>query len=263
MPSEHLPCGNRHPGRRVARKFRGQPEHVVNYLFMVAEELRGIMAELGLRTVNEMIGRTELLETDAAISHWKAGGLDLSKILEPAQILFPGTDVYCNREQDHGLDKALDNELIRLAEPALARGEKVRIELEVKNTNRVVGTMLSNELARRRPEQMLPDDSIDIRLRGSAGQSLGAWLARAFASPWKAMRTIMSARACPAASWSFIRPGKAPFGRKRTFSSAMWCSTAPRAARRISAASRRSALRCATAAPSRWWRALAITAANT
>ena len=172
------PVGIATQDAELRRKFRGKPEHVVNYLFMVAEELRGIMAELGLRTVNEMIGRTELLETDAAISHWKAGGLDLSKILEPAQILFPGTDVYCNREQDHGLDKALDNELIRLAEPALARGEKVRIELAVKNTNRVVGTMLSNELARRRPGQMLPDDSIDIRLRGSAGQSLGAWLAR-------------------------------------------------------------------------------------
>ena len=162
----------------LRRKFRGKPEHVVNYLFMVAEELRGIMAELGLRTVNEMIGRVDLLQTDEAIDHWKAGGLDLSAILEPARILFPDTEVYCTREQDHGLDKALDNELIRLAEPALARGEKVRIEMDVRNTNRVVGTMLSNELARRRQQRMLPEDTIDIRLRGSAGQSLGAWLAR-------------------------------------------------------------------------------------
>ncbi len=162
----------------LRRKFRGKPEHVVNYLFMVAEELRGIMAELGLRTVNEMIGRVDLLETAQAISHWKAGGLDLGAILEPARILFPDTGVYCTRKQDHGLDKALDNELIRLAEPALARGEKVRIEMDVRNTNRVVGTMLSNELARRRRERMLPEDTIDIRLRGSAGQSLGAWLAR-------------------------------------------------------------------------------------
>ena len=162
----------------LRRKFRGKPEHVVNYLFMVAGELRGIMAQLGLRTVNEMIGRVDLLQTDAAVSHWKAGGLDLGAILEPARILFPDTEVYCSLEQDHGLDKALDNELIRLAEPALARGEKVRMDLAVRNTNRVVGTMLSNELVRRWKERMLPEDTIDIRLRGSAGQSLGAWLAR-------------------------------------------------------------------------------------
>ena len=162
----------------LRRKFRGKPEHVVNYLFMVAEELRGIMAGLGLRTVNEMIGRVDLLRTEAAIDHWKAGGLDLGAILEPARILFEDTDVYCNREQDHGLDKALDNELIELAAPALERGEKVRIEREVKNTNRVVGTMLSNEVARCHGERMLPEDTIDIRLRGSAGQSLGAWLAK-------------------------------------------------------------------------------------
>ena len=162
----------------LRRKFRGKPEHVVNYLFMVAEELRAIMAQLGLRSVNEMIGRVDLLRTDAAIDHWKASGLDLGAILKPARILFEDTDVYCNREQDHGLDKALDNELIELAAPALERGEKVRIEREVKNTNRVVGTMLSNEVARRHGERMLPEDSIDIRLRGSAGQSLGAWLAK-------------------------------------------------------------------------------------
>ena len=162
----------------LRRKFRGKPEHVVNYLFMVAEELRGIMAELGLRTVNEMIGRVDLLQTDAAISHWKASGLDLSAILEPARIMFPGTEVYCTRKQDHGLDKALDNELIRLAEPALERGEKVVIKREVKNINRVVGTMLSNEVARRWKDKMLPEDTINIRLRGSAGQSLGAWLAK-------------------------------------------------------------------------------------
>ena len=162
----------------LRRKFRGKPEHVVNYMFMVAEELRGIMAQLGLRTVNEMIGRVDLLQTDAAIDHWKASGLDLSAILEPARIMFPDTDVYCNREQDHGLDKALDNELIRLAAPALERGEKVLIESEVKNINRVVGTMLSNEVARRWNEEMLPDNTIDIRLRGSAGQSLGAWLVK-------------------------------------------------------------------------------------
>ena len=162
----------------LRKKFKGKPEHVVNYLFMVAEELRKIMANLGLRTVNEMIGRVDLLDTQNAIEHWKASGLDLSSILEPAQILFNDTEVYCVKNQDHGLEKALDNELIRLATPALETGEKVSIESKVLNTNRVVGTMLSNEVAKRWKEDMLPEDTINIKLNGSAGQSLGAWLAK-------------------------------------------------------------------------------------
>ena len=162
----------------LRKKFKGKPEHVVNYLFMVAEELRKIMANLGLRTVNEMIGRVDLLDTRHAIKHWKASGLDLSSILEPAQILFNDTEVYCVKNQDHGLEKALDNELIRLATPALETGEKVSIESKVINTNRVVGTMLSNEVAKRWKEDMLPEDTINIKLNGSAGQSLGAWLAK-------------------------------------------------------------------------------------
>ena len=162
----------------LRKKFKGKPEHVVNYLFLVAEELRKIMANLGLRTVNEMIGRVDLLDTQHAIEHWKASGLDLSAILEPAQILFNDTEVYCVKNQDHGLEKALDNELIRLATPALETGEKVSIESKVINTNRVVGTMLSNEVAKRWKEDMLPEDTINIKLNGSAGQSLGAWLAK-------------------------------------------------------------------------------------
>ncbi len=162
----------------LRKKFKGQPEHVVNYLFMVAEEMREIMAELGLRTVNEMIGRVDLLDTDDAIDHWKASGLDLSAILEPAQVVFEGTEFYCTQKQDHGLDKALDQELIRLAAPALEKGEKVAIEHEIINTNRVVGTMLSNEVCKQRGADMLPDDTISIKLHGSAGQSLGAWLAK-------------------------------------------------------------------------------------
>ena len=138
----------------LRKKFKGKPEHVVNYLFMVAEELRKIMANLGLRTVNEMIGRVDLLDTRHAIEHWKASGLDLSSILEPAQILFNDTEVYCVKNQDHGLEKALDNELIRLATPALETGEKVSIESKVINTNRVVGTMLSNEVAKRWKEDL-------------------------------------------------------------------------------------------------------------
>lgn len=162
----------------LRKKFKGKPEHVVNYLFMVAEEMREIMAQLGLRTVNEMVGRVDLLDSDKALNHWKAKGLDLSGILAPAKVIFEGTEFYKTQDQDHGLDKALDNALIRLAQPALLKGEKVFIEHEVININRVVGTMLSNEVAKRYKEEMLPEDTINIKLNGSAGQSLGAWLAK-------------------------------------------------------------------------------------
>ena len=162
----------------LRKKFKGKPEHVVNYLFMVAEEMRNIMAEIGVKTINEMIGRVDLLDTNDAIEHWKASGLDLSSMLEPAQVIFNDTGFFCSKAQDHGLDKALDNELIRLAQPALESGKKVFIEHEIINTNRVVGTMLSNEVAKKWKAEMLPDDTINIKLTGSAGQSLGAWLAK-------------------------------------------------------------------------------------
>ena len=162
----------------LRKKFNGQPEHVVNYFFMVAKELRQIMAELGFRKVDEMIGRVDALETDAAVDHWKARGLDLSSILtkvpEPPEFL----GSYAIHKQDHELEKALDNELMELAEPALKRGEKVYDELTIVNTNRVVGGMLSNRIIREVGADMLPDDSIHFKFHGSAGQSFGAWLAK-------------------------------------------------------------------------------------
>ena len=161
----------------LREKFNGSPDHVVNYFFMVAEELRQIMAKLGIRTVNQMVGRVDLLETDKAIEHWKASGLDFTGILTPAKIMFEGTEVYRTIDQNHGIDKALDNTLIDLAKPALERSEKVEIEHEVRNTNRVVGTMLSYEVARATQGAGLPEDTIKIKLKGSAGQSLGAFLA--------------------------------------------------------------------------------------
>ena len=161
----------------LRKKFKGDPENVVNYLFMVAEELRQIMAELGIKKVNDMVGRVDLLETKDAIDHWKASGLDLTKILTPAQIIYEGTEVYRTMDQDHGLDKALDNEIIALSQPAIEHGQRVDIELPVINTNRVVGTMLSHEVAKATHGELLPPDTINIKLNGSAGQSLGAWLA--------------------------------------------------------------------------------------
>ena len=162
----------------LRRKFTGAPEHVVNYVFMIAKELRQIMAKLGFRTVNDMIGRADALLADAAIAHWKAKGLDFSAILAPASQPYNCLGVYRIHDQDHGLADALDNRLIEYAEPALAKGERVRRELPIVNVNRVVGGMLSNQIVRRVGPQMLPDDTIHFKFTGSAGQSFGAWLAK-------------------------------------------------------------------------------------
>ena len=128
--------------------------------------------------MNELIGRVDLLEADDAIRHWKADGIDLSPILTQVVKPHDGVGVYCQREQDHGLDKALDNQLLELAKPALENGESVRIDLPIVNINRTVGTILSHNIAKRYGEACLPDDTIHIKLNGSAGQSFGAFLAR-------------------------------------------------------------------------------------
>ena len=128
-------------------KFTGQPEHVVNYLFLVARELRGIMAELGFRSLNEMVGRVDALDMEAAVTHWKAKGIDLGAILTPAEEPPEFLGGYARHQQDHGLEKALDNRLIELAEPALSGAARVYHELPIRNTNRVVGAMLSHRIA--------------------------------------------------------------------------------------------------------------------
>ena len=162
----------------LRKKFKGQPEHVVNYLFMVAKELRMIMAELGFRAVTEMVGRVDALVVETAVEHWKAKGLDLSRLLAPIEKPENFLGAHCIHTQDHGLDAALDNELIRLAAPALSNGSKVYHELPIINTNRVVGGMLSNRIIRDVGPQMLDDDTIHFKFSGSAGQSFGAWLAK-------------------------------------------------------------------------------------
>ena len=162
----------------LRKKFAGQPEHVVNYLFMVAEDARAIMAELGFRRVVDMIGRTDVLQTAKAIDHWKADGLDLTPILTPARKPHELADVYCTREQDHGLNLALDNRLIAKAARSLREGKRTRLEMPIVNTNRTVGTMLSHELVKRWGERGLTPDTIHIKFTGSAGQSFGAFLAR-------------------------------------------------------------------------------------
>ncbi len=166
----------------LRRKFQGQPEHAINYFFMVAKELRRIMAGLGFRTVNEMVGRVDALDAEAAVSHWKSKGVSLSELLTPAQEPDGFLGAYARHSQDHELDRALDNRLIELAGPALAdggrSGRRVRRELPIVNTNRVVGAMLSHHIIRTVGPKMLQDGAVHFKLKGSAGQSLGCWLAK-------------------------------------------------------------------------------------
>ena len=160
----------------LRKKFSGKPEYVVNYMFYVAEEARELMAQLGVRKFDELIGRTDLLEMKRGIEHWKAKGLDFSRIFHLPQIAASVARFHCEM-QDHALDKALDNRLIELAQPALERGEKIAIDMPIRNINRTVGTMLSHEIARRYGHEGLPDDTVRVRFAGSAGQSFGAFLA--------------------------------------------------------------------------------------
>jgi glutamate synthase (NADPH/NADH) large chain len=162
----------------LRRRFAGKPEHVINYLFMVAEEARQIMAKLGFRSIDDMIGRVDCLSIDHAVNHWKAGGLDLTPILSPARKPHENVQVRCMQKQDHGLDKALDNRIIDLAKASIEDGAPSGVELNIQNINRTVGTMLSYEIAKKWGEDCLPEDTVHIRFRGSAGQSLGAFLAK-------------------------------------------------------------------------------------
>ena len=160
----------------LRQKFAGKPEHVVNYFFFVAEEVRQIMAQLGIATFDELIGRSDLLDTRKGIDHWKARGLDFSKLFYQPTNAF-GQSIHHTEQQDHGLDKALDHVLISKAKPAIERGEPVKIMEVARNVNRTVGAMLSGTVTRHHPDG-LPDDTIHIQLEGTGGQSFGAFLCK-------------------------------------------------------------------------------------
>jgi glutamate synthase domain-containing protein 2/glutamate synthase domain-containing protein 1/glutamate synthase domain-containing protein 3 len=167
------PVGIATQNTELRKKFTGQPEHVVRYFFFVAEEVRELMAKLGFRRFEDMIGQMDRLEVQAAIEHWKAKSLDFSELLYQPKVSF---DVRNTGRQEHGLEKALDNRLIELARPALEKGEAVEIHLPVRNVNRTVGTMLGSEVSRRYGAEGLPQDTIRIHLTGAVGQSAGAFL---------------------------------------------------------------------------------------
>ncbi|MBP6600615.1 MAG: glutamate synthase large subunit [Verrucomicrobiales bacterium] len=160
---------------KLRKNFTGKPEHVVNFMTFIATELREIMAECGFRTIIEMVGHVECLDTNDATTHWKASGVDLTTIFHKPDV-GPEVGSYCQKSQDHGLDVALDNtHLLKLCAPAIERGEKVRVELPIINVNRVVGTITGSEVTRKHGAAGLPEDTIYLKFRGSAGQSLGAF----------------------------------------------------------------------------------------
>jgi len=169
------PVGVATQNPELRARFSGKPEFVVAFMEFIATEVREYLAQLGFRSIEEAVGHVELLETRSAIDHWKAQGLDLTPVLAVPQPK-PGSALHHTKDQDHGLERALDNQLIALAEPALERGERVHLELPVRNVNRTVGTMLGHEVTRRYGGAGLPDDTIDVTLTGSGGQSFGAFL---------------------------------------------------------------------------------------
>jgi glutamate synthase (NADPH/NADH) large chain len=163
----------------LRKKFTGQPEHVINYLFLVAEEARKYMAQMGIRTFDELIGRVDLMEPGKAIEYWKADGLDLSMLLKPAEKPAHRENVGVRKliAQDHGMENQLDVKLIEHCQPAILDAQKVDYAGPITNLDRAVGTMLSHEVSKKWGDPGLPDDTITLNLRGSAGQSVGAWLA--------------------------------------------------------------------------------------
>jgi glutamate synthase (NADPH/NADH) large chain len=161
----------------LRKRFKGQPEHVINYFFFVAEEVRELMAELGYRTFNEMVGQMQMLDQRAMVEHWKAKGLDFSRLFTKPEAE-KGVAIYRCEPQDHKIHNILDRRLIAESQAALDRGAPVRIVTTIKNTDRTAGAMLSGEIAKRYGHVGLPDDTIHVKLSGTAGQSFGAWLAR-------------------------------------------------------------------------------------
>ncbi len=170
------PAGVATQDPRLRAKFAGKPEHVVNFMRFIAEEVRELMAQLGFRTIEEMIGHVERLEPHKAVEHWKARGLDFSNILYQPDV-GPEVGRFCSIKQDHGLEKSLDlTTLLELCRPAIERGEKVIAELPIRNVNRVVGTITGSEVTKKWGAAGLPEDTIRVHFKGSAGQSFGAFM---------------------------------------------------------------------------------------
>ncbi|SLF94294.1 Putative ferredoxin-dependent glutamate synthase [Mycobacteroides abscessus subsp. bolletii] len=162
----------------LRQRFNGKPEFVENFFLFIAEEVRELMAELGFRTVNEAVGQVGALDIERAVAHWKASKIDLTPVLTEPESAFMNQDLYCSGSQDHGLEKALDQQLIVMSREALDHGTPVKFETLITNVNRTVGTMLGHEVTKAYGGEGLPDDTIDITFTGSAGNSFGAFVPR-------------------------------------------------------------------------------------
>ena len=161
----------------LRKNFKGQPEHVINFMYFVAEELRQIMAQLGFRTVNEMVGQSQKINMKKAVDHFKAQGIDLSNILYKPEVS-PETKLYNTEKQDHGLEKVIDFKIIEAAHPAIYRKEEQHLEFSIRNTDRTVGAILSNEISKMHGAPGLPEDTLSLKFTGTAGQSFGAFAAK-------------------------------------------------------------------------------------
>jgi glutamate synthase (NADPH/NADH) large chain len=171
------PVGVATQDERLRAKFAGDPEHVVNFFRFIAEETRELMAQLGVRSIDELVGRVDLLETDQAVRNWKSQGIDLTAVLNPPMNEKAKSGTICCIPQEHGIDHVLDRRFIELSKLALNLKRKTNFEMSIRNTDRSAGTMLSYEIAKRYGLEGLPDNTLDIKLKGHAGQSFGAWLA--------------------------------------------------------------------------------------
>ncbi|WCO65093.1 glutamate synthase large subunit [Iamia majanohamensis] len=170
------PVGIATQNKELRKRYSGAPEFVETFFEYIAEEVRELLASLGLRSLEEAIGQVDLLDTRKAVEHWKASGLDLTPILARVESPFADQDPFCSKGQDHGLDRALDQELIAACQPAITAGEAVTLERTIRNVNRTVGTLLGHEITKAHGGAGLPDDTVDITFTGSAGQSFGAFV---------------------------------------------------------------------------------------
>jgi glutamate synthase (ferredoxin) len=233
---------------QLRKFFTGSPDHVVNFMRFIAGELREIMAKLGFRTINEMIGRTDKLAPRKAIEHWKAKGLDFTSILQRPDV-WPEVIRYRQIDQDHGIKKSLDvTRLLDICEPAIERGERVHADLPIRNVNRVVGTITGSEVTKKWGPNGLPEDTINLKFTGSAGQSFGAFIPKGMTLELEGDANDYLGKGLSGGK-IIVYPSKVrPLSPGKTSSSATWHSTAPRAARRSFAAWRANVSACATAA---------------
>src|SRR6187455_1867138 len=205
------PAGVATQDPQLRARYAGQPEHVVNFMYYIAEDMRELMASLGFRTIEEMIGRTDRLEARKAVDHWKAKGLDFSNILYSPDV-GPEVGRFCSQKQDHGIDRSYDmTQLLDLCKPAIERGEKVIAELPIRNVNRVVGTITSGEVTKKHGAKGLPDDTIMLKFTGSAGQSFGAFVTRGMTLTIEGDANDYFGKGLSGGKLIIYPPAKAPF----------------------------------------------------